>query len=389
MNSQFIFSIRNNRLLTMLVIIIALMLSACGGGGGGGGGETRVVGLEPEAPFAYQSRGCGGTENGVVYQRRLADSSKNTTDTYVIRDTNNTHYYAKATTNGSLYAVAAPSDGSGQLLDTILGLLLPIPLPPLSNNLPQAPALTQGHTFFLGSEFRVDESNNNPLEVRVFQQGNRMYYAINTEQTCGNGDTNLSAGVFAFPSGLFAVPPNRTVFSLRDDSAGLRGFMSGKGVEIGGFRFLADDDFRYLQMEHQADLYESEDGGFSILADSGYKRWDAGMHSAIYGKLTAQHKWSEDTSLYLQSSIGDLESDFYANSLLHGYAAGVFADKVLRHNDFWHLRIEQPFSSSAAAVWQLAADVRVGTEDNYFGIGAAHLLTDDTGELLVFYRRQL
>lgn len=382
--------LRSSITLPVVMVLLALLLSACGGGGGGGGGDGTPANLLPENPFAYSARGCGNTENGVIYQRNIAGSSPSTTQTYVIRDIEGRSYYARATSRGSLYSAPRPDNSSERLLGQILGLLLPIPLPSPGDPLPAATPVAQGSAFLISSDHRLDRTNPNPLTVRVFTQNGRQYFAADTGQTCGANDTNLTTPtIFAFPANRFAVPSNVTVFALNDESQGFRGFMSGKGVKIGGFRFLADDSFRHLHMEHQADLYQSEDGGFSILADSGYKRWDAGMHSAIYGKLTAKHKWSEDTSLYLQSAIGDLESDFYANSLLHGFSAGVFADKVVRHNDYWHVRIEQPFSSPAAARWQVAADLRIGEEKDYYGLGVSRLIDDNHGELAVFYHREL
>lgn len=364
------------QLLLFVAIVSLALLPACGGGGGG----TRVVGLQPENPYAYQSRGCSGAETGRIYQRQLADAENfNTTDTYVFRATNGNSYYVKATPNGSLYSVNAPSN-SGGLIEGVIRALSPIPLP--STPAPTGTVPRQGDALFLNGV--TLPNNSNPASVRVFEQGQRKYFAVDMGQNCA-GDANLGPGVFAFPANQFAVPPNRTVFALRDE---FRGYMSGKGVEAGNFRFLVNDGMNFLQMEHQADLYESEDGGFSIVADTGFKRWEGGKHSAVYGKLTAQRQWSENADLYMQASAGDLESDFYNDSLLHGFSAGVFAEELLRHNDFWHARIEQPFSSPEKSVWQIAADVRIGSPKDYFGVGAVQNLSAKNTEFLVFYHRE-
>ncbi len=362
------------------VCAAAFLLSACGGGGGGGGGGSS--GLLPESPYAYRDRGCGGAENGVVYQRLLAGEGFNTTDTYAISASDGTNYYARATSNGSLRAVNAPTGSGGEILGTLIGLLLPFPLPIPSGPTP-TPIPAVGHAFVLGNGITL--SDGSPAVVRVFEQNGQMYFAVNTGNSCSPGSHNLAASVFAFPAGRFAVPRNRTVFALRD---AFRGFMSGKGAAVGDFRFLAGDDFHLLHFEHQATLLELDDGAFSLLADTGYKRWDDGMHSAVYGKLTAERQWSENADIYLQAMTGDLESDFYADSILQGFAAGVFAEKIIRGDDFWHLRAEQPFSSPEAAEWQLAADLRIGKPEKYYGIGATQSLNGKGAELLLFYRRE-
>ena len=367
------------QLLLFVAIVSLALLPACGGGGGGGGFVP-----PPEAPYAYQARGCGSTENGKVYQRQLAGDSFNTTDTYALTASDGTRYYAKATARGSLYSVSAPQNSSGGVIEAILRTLSPIPLPPTTPSQTDAPVPQQGHTFFLNN---LRLANGNSAAVRVFDQGGRRFFAVDTGQNCPAGGTTYlgDASVFAFPPNQFAIPPERQVFALRYE---FRGYMSGKGVEAGNFRFLVNDGMNFLQMEHQADLYESENGGFSIVADTGFKRWEGGKHSAVYGKLTAQRQWSENADLYMQASAGDLESDFYNDSLLHGFAAGVFAEELLRHNDFWHARIEQPFSSPEKSVWQIAADVRVGDPKDYFGVGAVQNLSAKNTEFLVFYRRK-
>ncbi|MBE8157797.1 MAG: hypothetical protein HAW59_00130 [Betaproteobacteria bacterium] len=166
---------------------------------------------------------------------------------------------------------------------------------------------------------------------------------------------------FAFPPGLFQIPSNLTIFSLREN---LRGYMDeSAAVRLDNFFFVADTELRDLHLEYRATPFETEN--FALHADSGFRRWGQNGTNAAYMKITGMRALSPLADIYAQASFGEVRSDFWKNGQLRGLAAGMFYGNLLRHDDSYHLRFEQPFAAAELAHWQIAADARFGVENRY------------------------
>lgn len=364
-----------------VVVLGGIFLASCGGG------ETVTV-SRPENPYAYVARGCGSTENGRVYQRNLVASqqagSVNTSETYYFRDTNGGTHYFRYTSRGSARAVSAPSQGSGggNILGFVLGLISPIPLPPIStgSQLPQPPSLSQGSTFFVQG---TDPQNNTPmlLTLRVFQQGTDMYYAADSGLTCPG--TDIGPALFAFNPSNFAIPSNVLVFGLREN---LRGHMDDSAaVRLDNLFFVSDSELRDLHLEYRATPWQTET--FALHADSGFRRWDKTDTDAAYMKITGMQNF-DAADIYAQASFGEVRSDFWKNGKLRGLAAGMFYDNLLRHDDSYHLRFEQPFAAEELAHWKFSADARFGEENRYLRFRFSRDMQNGKNSATVIYRRK-
>ncbi|MGI9297911.1 MAG: hypothetical protein ACR2QC_08440 [Gammaproteobacteria bacterium] len=186
-------------------------------------------------------------------------------------------------------------------------------------------------------------------------------------------------------------------FNLRE---GLRGLLNEKrAVRLKNFFFTANDSqLRDFHLEHRFHLFgeanesatgESPDpSGFSAFAESGYKRQNGGRTALHYNKLTAIRDFTSGFAVYAQGISGRINSEIYRNTRLRGFAAGVFADKVLSHDDSYHLRIESPLSAPQIARTRMAIDARIGEPENYWRVGFYRGLEEKKSAAKLFWLRE-
>ena len=165
-----------------------------------------------------------------------------------------------------------------------------------------------------------------------------------------------------------------------------RGLMSGPAVRIGNFMVSQNSDLRNTHIEHQATAFAA--GAFAVHTDSGWRRFDSGNSTMTYAKNTATWDLTPAVQLYAQNTGGWLNSSKYANGRLQAQAFGVFADKVLRHDDSYHLRLESPLADSRAQIWRLAADTSIGTAADYLRLGLHHQINGNKTGMRLFYSRE-
>ncbi len=186
-------------------------------------------------------------------------------------------------------------------------------------------------------------------------------------------------------------------FNLRE---GLRGLLDEKrAVRLKNFFFTANDSqLRDFHLEHRFNLFGEENesttgessapSGFSAFAESGYKRQNGGRTALHYNKLTAIRDFAGGMSFYAQGISGRINSEVYRNTRLQGFAAGIFADKVLSHDDSYHLRIESPLSAPQIARTRMAIDARIGEPENYWRIGFYRGLEEKESAAKLFWLRE-
>ena len=163
----------------------------------------------------------------------------------------------------------------------------------------------------------------------------------------------------------------------------MRGILADNAIiQTDNFLFAHSNNLRDLQVEFRATPLTL--GGVGIYADSGFRWNNNGETQAHYGKLMGVYPLLnlDDTAastpleFYGSASTGKVHSNFYEDSRLQGFAAGVFIRRLLRHDDEWHIRLRQPLAAEEIAAWQFAIDNRIPTDDN-------------TGMLSIGYRRDL
>ncbi len=207
-----------------------------------------------------------------------------------------------------------------------------------------------------------------PSEFLVFQQGAELYGAETHDEipslpdyyTC-EGRKYLFSDEFAFPENMFRIPDGVTVFSLRGN---LRGHMDeSAALRLDNFFFTSDSELRDLHLEYRATPFQND--SFALHADGGFRRWGHNDTNAAYLKFTGMRALSPKADIYAQASAGEVRSDLWKDGKLRGFAAGIFYGNVLRHDDSYHLRLEQPFAAEELAHYRFAADARFGEEADY------------------------
>ena len=131
-----------------------------------------------------------------------------------------------------------------------------------------------------------------------------------------------------------------------------------------------------------------ENENFSLYSDNGFKRIDDGDTQMFYNSMLANRQLTPQIDIYLKAATGAVISDHYEDSRLQSLAFGMFYDGVLRSDDSYHVRLQQPFAAKQVADWELAADARFGEADNYIRLGISHKLQGDkTTKAGVFWAR--
>ena len=176
----------------------------------------------------------------------------------------------------------------------------------------------------------------------------------------------------------------------RFTSFNMRGILTEKAIiQTDTFLFAHANNLRDLHTEFRAPPITL--AGVAIYADSGFRWYNSGETQAHYGKIMGVYPLGgytsrEDTAdtddnaapleIYGSASAGKVHSNYYEDSRLQGFAAGVLIRRLLRHDDEWHIRLRQPLAAEEVAAWQFALDNRIPTGDN-------------TGMLSIGYRRNL
>ncbi|MGI9297953.1 MAG: hypothetical protein ACR2QC_08650 [Gammaproteobacteria bacterium] len=258
----------------------------------------------------------------------------------------------------------------------------------------------------LGSPAAVAAAPANELNIfRVYESGGEFFFARN-ENTGGPNRqrTACTAGAGEFflddnwmPTQNLGDSRMTFPFNLRE---GLRGLLDEKhAVRLKNFFFTANDSqLRDFHLEHRFHLFGEADesttgespnsSGFSAFAESGYKRQNGGRTALHYNKLTAIRDFTSGFAIYVQGVNGRINSEIYRNTRLRGFAAGIFADKVLSHDDSYHLRIESPLSAPQIARTRMAIDARIGEPENYWRIGFYRSLEDKESAAKLFWLRE-
>ncbi|MGI9297028.1 MAG: hypothetical protein ACR2QC_03920 [Gammaproteobacteria bacterium] len=205
----------------------------------------------------------------------------------------------------------------------------------------------------------------------------------------------------ALPEALFVPPPKpKHYYTLetRDDDAwatnggfafNMRGIMASGNVRAGNFLFSSDAPAHNAHLEYRATPLTL--GGFGFYADTGFKWENEGETQAHYGKAMAVYPLfgesgdDADTDaddgraaweLYASAAVGKVHSDYYEDSRLYGFAAGVFARRVFGANDEWHIRVRRPLSAREIRPLLFGADVRLGDENSRWRLGFDRDLED-------------
>lgn len=184
---------------------------------------------------------------------------------------------------------------------------------------------------------------------------------------------------------------SRSDFSLR---FGWRGMLNEKyALRLNNLLFSQSGNFNNIHVESSHTPFVR--GNFTLDTNSGWRLWGDGKHAVIYTQPTARwdvsHLFGEARTsgeVYARMNIGKLSSTTFADGTLRGLAFGVFADKVLRHDDSYHLRLESPFADTRAPAWRLAADASIGTPGRYLRLGLHHQLDGNKAGAHLFYSRE-
>ncbi len=270
-------------------------------------------------------------------------------------------------------------------------------------------AMREGDIVLLRNSFMQVDNLVHPYEniFRVYEgAGGTLFLARNQNGLATNNQemTSCTAGAGEFflddnwmPTQNLGESRATFPFNLRE---GLRGLLNDKrAVRLKNFFFTANDSqLRDFHLEHRFHLFgeanesatgESPDlSGFSAFAESGYKRQNGGRTALHYNKLTAIRDFAGGMSFYAQGISGRINSEVYRNTRLRGFAAGIFADEVFRHNDSYHLRIESPLSAPQIARTRMAIDARIGEPENYWRIGFYRGLEDKKSAAKLFWLRE-
>lgn len=156
-------------------------------------------------------------------------------------------------------------------------------------------------------------------------------------------------------------------------------------IRLGDFLFAADSQLQNMHLENRSELLTGE--SFSLLAASGFIRQDGGKTSLIYGKLTALKTLSPQVDAYVQTSHGKVRSQIYNDAALSGLSFGVFADKIFRRDDSAHFGLERRFGDAEKELWQLSADLQIGSEESHVRFGLVQEMQGGT-QANILYRRQ-
>ena len=242
----------------------------------------------------------------------------------------------------------------------------------------------------------------NAREYRIYSDGGTLFFAegasypVTVNYAPGRGMVDGGESqCHVDGSERFFLDANyekTTIRALARDTFGFslrttwRGLMSGPAVRIGNFMVSQNSDLRNTHIEHQATAFAA--GAFAVHTDSGWRRFDSGNSTMTYAKNTATWDLTPAVQLYAQNTGGWLNSSKYANGRLQAQAFGVFADKVLRHDDSYHLRLESPLADSRAQIWRLAADTSIGTAADYLRLGLHHQISGNKTGMRIFYSRE-
>ncbi len=244
--------------------------------------------------------------------------------------------------------------------------------------------------------------------IRVLEQGSAAKALVTGDyRVLQNGSNRILARAINLPNGnaannCTAAPVARQYYvlesgdnawrSIRGFAFNMRGILHGDtAIQTENFLFAHADNLRDLHVELRANPMTL--AGIGLYADTGYKWEDEGETQAQYGKLMGVYPLLPDDSafspvldLYASTSAGEVNSDYYEDSRLRGFAVGIFARRFLRHNDEWHVRMRQPLAAAEIAAWQFAADARIGAPDNLLSIGYYRELHGKSGATLIWRR---
>lgn len=156
--------------------------------------------------------------------------------------------------------------------------------------------------------------------------------------------------------------------SLGDSSQAfgfVRGHLTG-GTKMGNVRFMTDSEFKNVHLEHYVDGWRDE--LIALYPDFGIRYERNGQTKVYYGKITSVHSF-EAANFYTQFSLGGVQSNYYENTPLRGYAVGLFLQNdVLWPNASFHTQISRPLSADEISRTGLNTQVRFGGAKNYWGL---------------------
>ena len=249
-----------------------------------------------------------------------------------------------------------------------------------------------------GDIIRVLEQGDNgelpagDYRVITLTTGNILLFAMPITLTTGARANNCNAAPTA--QQYYVLESGDNAWKAGGNFAfNMRGIMAGAAaIQTKNFLFAHANDLRDLHMEFRADPITLH--GLGIYADTGFKWENNGETQAHYGKIMGVYPLLPDDSafspaldLYASTGAGKVHSEYYEDSRLHGFAAGFFARRILRHNDEWHVRFRQPLAAREIAAWQFSANAQIGAPENMLSLGYYRELHGKSGATLI-WRRQ-
>ena len=187
----------------------------------------------------------------------------------------------------------------------------------------------------------------------------------------------------------FATTDDFSEDALRLASGGLlTGLINGNSaMQLGNFSFAVDSSLKNLSIEHR--FAPKPLGDIESRAYTGWRFHDGGQTNIYYHKSVWEYAPNPKVNLYAMSSSGSIRSELYESTSLGGYAAGVFAAKILRHDDSYHVRFHSPFSADEVRRYELAADARYGTPGNNLRLNLYRRLKEKKTGARLIYRHEI